>query len=95
MRIVSLSENQANNATNEGNTGWGFLMNIPSSKKTMFMGQNLVVGDSNRVRMNHFGGMSEQSDTAEATTAVRFIFESGNIQASTSSFITVYKQIIA
>ena len=92
---VSLSENQANNATNEGNTGWGFLMNIPSSKKTMFMGQNLVVGDSNRVRMNHFGGMSEQSDTAEATTAVRFIFESGNIQASTSSFITVYKQIIA
>ena len=92
---VSISENQASNATNEGNTGWGFLMNIPSSQKTMFMGQNMVVGDNNRVRMNHFGGMSEQSDTAEATTAIRFIFESGNIQASASSFITVYKQIIA
>ena len=92
---VSISENQASNASNEGNTGWGFLMNIPSSKKTMFMGQNMVVGDSNRVRMNHFGGMSEQSDTAEVTTAIRFIFGSGNIQASTSSFITVYKQIIA
>jgi len=88
----SVSENQTNNATDEGNTGFAYLMNIASGKKTMLMGQNVVVGDNNRLRANTFGGMY---NTAEATTTIRFIFGSGNIQASTSSFISVYKQIIA
>ena len=58
----------------------------------MLMGQNVVVGDSNRVRANTFGGMY---DTGETTTAVRFIFGSGDISANTVGFITVYKQVIA
>jgi len=88
----SVSENQTNNATDEGNTGFAYLMNIASGEKTMLMGQNVVVGDNNRLRANTFGGMY---NTAEATTTIRFIFGSGNISANTAGFINVYKQIIA
>jgi len=88
----SVSENQTNNGTDEGNTGFAYLMNIASGEKTMLMGQNVVVGDNNRLRANTFGGMY---NTAEATTTIRFIFGSGNISANTAGFINVYKQIIA
>jgi len=87
-----MSENQTNNDTAEGNSGFAYLMNIPSGEKTMLMGQNVVVGDSNRVRANTFGGMY---DTGETTTAVRFLFGSGDISANTVGFVTVYKQVIA
>ena len=89
----SISENQTNNGTNEGNTGFAYLYNLQVGQKAMIVGQNVVVGDNNRVRANTYGGLYDAGDAAY--NAIRFIAQSGNISASTKSFISVYKQIIA
>jgi len=89
----SISENQTNNGTNEGNTGFAYLYNLQVGQKAMIVGQNVVVGDSNRVRANTYGGLYDDDDAAY--NAIRFIAQSGNISASDKSFISVYKQIIA
>jgi len=88
-----ISENQVNNGTNEGNSGFAYLYNLESGQKAMMVGQNVVVGDSNRVRANTFGGMYDDGDAAY--NAIRFIAESGNISANTKGFISLYKQIIS
>jgi len=89
----AMSENQVGSEVNSGNCGFLYLMNMVSSQKTAVVGENVTVGDSsNRVRANVFGGFY---NSAEDTDAVRFIFESGNITASTVGFITMYKQVIA
>jgi len=89
----ALSENQVGSEVNSGNCGFLYLMNMASSQKTAIVGENVTVGDSsNRVRANVFGGFY---NSAEATTGLRFIFESGDISASSAGFITVYKQVIA
>ena len=89
----SLSENQTDSEVNSGNCGFLYLMNMASSQKTAVVGENVTVGDSsNRVRANVFGGFY---NSAEDTDAVRFLFQSGDITASTVGFITMYKQVIA
>ena len=88
----SLSENQAASDVAEGNNGWLIIHNMASSLKTAVTGQSVTMGDSDRVRMNSFGGFY---DTAEDTDAVRILFESGNITASTVGYISLYKQVIA
>jgi hypothetical protein len=87
-----LSENQGASDISEGNNGFLILYNLASSLKTAYTGQCVVMGESNRVRMNHYGGFY---DTAEDTDAVRFMFGSGNITATTVGFISQYKQVIA
>ena len=89
----AISENQVNNGTNEGNSGFAYFYNLQVGQKAMMVGQNVVVGDSDRVRANTFGGLYDGGDAAY--NAIRFIAQSGNISASTKSFISVYKQIIA
>ena len=88
-----LSENQADSDVAEGNNGFLILQNLAASLKTCFTGQNVTMGDSgNGVRTNTFGGFY---NTAEDTDAVKFMFGSGDITASTVGFITLYKQVIA
>ena len=89
----ALSENQVGSEVNSGNCGFLYLMNLAASQKTAVVGENVTVGDSsNRVRANVFGGFH---NSAEAITGLRFIFQSGDISASSAGFITVYKQVIA
>ena len=88
----SLSENQSNSTVNDGNNGFLYLHNNAASLKTAVTGQCVTMGDSgNGVRANTYGAMY---DTAEATDAVRFLFESGDITATTVGYISQYKQII-
>lgn len=87
-----LSEAQSSSDTSEGNNGYMYLMNMQSSQKTAYIGNNVTMGDTNRVRNNVYGGFY---DTAEDTDAVRFKFESGNISGSSVAFITMYKQVIS
>ena len=87
-----LSENQATSDVAEGNNGFLYLHNNAAALKTAVTGQNVTMGDSsNSVRANTYGAMY---DTAEATDAVRFLFESGDITATTVGYISQYKQII-
>ena len=88
-----LSEDQSSSDISEGNSGFLYLHNNASALKTCVTGQCIVNGDgSSRVRTNTFGGMY---DTAEDTDAVRFLFESGDISATTVGYFSLYKQIIA
>jgi hypothetical protein len=88
-----LSENQSNSGIANGNNGFANLYNIGSASLQCFMnGTNTQKADvSNPLRTNSYGGLMS---AAGNVTAVRFYFTTGNILASTTAYITQYKQKI-
>jgi len=88
-----LSENQSNSSIANGNNGFANLFNIGDATLQCFMsGTNTQKADSsNPLRTNSYGGLMS---AAGNVTAVRFYFTTGNILASTTAYITQYKQKI-
>ena len=87
------SENQSNSSIANGNNGFVNLFNIGDAALQCFMsGTNTQKADvTNPLRTNSYGGLMS---AAGNVTAVRFYFTTGNILASTTAYITQYKQKI-